>query len=100
MNAPIDQVALLGRALEPLVHGRRILRKGGYRPPLQQRCEIGLGLQIAGLGRLLEPSRCLVRIPDDASAGEVEHAEPPRSGFLSALGRGAEPMRRLGIVRR
>ena len=94
-----DQIALLRRALEPFVHGRRLMREGGDRPHLHERREIGLGTGIAGFGRALEPGRRLVRILSDAGAGEIQRAECARSGVVPALGRGAEPMRRLDVVR-
>src|SRR5208337_3607465 len=95
-----NQIALLGCPLEPFMHGWRLMCEGGYSACLQQRREISSSARIAGLCRALEPGGRLVRIPGHARPGEVEHAESSCGGFVSALGRGAEPVRRLYIVRR
>ena len=94
-----DQVALLGRPLEPFMHGWRLMCEAGYAARLQQRREIRLGAGIAGLRGTLEPGGRLVRIAGHARPSKVEHAESPCGGFVSALRRGSEPVRRLDIVR-
>lgn len=77
-----DEVALLGRTLEPVMDGRGIVREGGDRSALQEGREIGLRIAIAGLGGQLEPGRGLVRVPGNAGAGEVEHAQRPRRSLV------------------